>query len=173
MKQFLKNYKIKKVPNFITVFYLKTKKTLILKFKNHTRILNITNVIFIKNKVIFFTSYSLSFKIQLFLIEIEINNLINKLKLFGIGYKVFEIKVLIHKILMIKLGFSHNIYYKFPYFFNVFVCKFTELYLKGFTFYLVKLHLAKIKNLKKVDVYKNKGFNFNFEKYIPKIIKKI
>jgi large subunit ribosomal protein L6 len=174
----LPNFKIfiKKIPKYIIVLYFKTKNILILKYKKKTLVLNKSNYFFlliIKNNLITLNYfYNLNFTLKLYFIEIEIH-ISKKIQLFGIGYKIFEIVNLTKKILLLKLGYSHLIYYQISEKLNFSIIKSTQLCINCSSFYNTIFNLAIIKSFKKPDVFKNKGFKFANEKLKLKFGKKV
>lgn len=131
MKHLIKKYIIN-VPDSINIIYLVNKKTLILANSNIQKSLKLKTQIFLNqsDKIIniskfFFNksfvnrkNYLSSFQgtqtalIKQSLLELSINFFYQKLKLFGIGYRVFEINNFNNHILMFKLGYSHFLYFK-------------------------------------------------------------
>lgn len=169
------DYFIHKIPKHITIFYLKTKNIIILKFKNKTRIIYNDNffLTIIQNSIVTLNfSNIFSLKVKLYLIEIEFD-ISKKIQLFGIGYKIFEITILTKKILLLKLGFSHFIYCKIPKKFKLFVVKSVQLCVNCNSFYNIIFNLAIIKSYKKPDVFKGKGFKFPNEQIKLKLGKKV
>lgn len=165
-----------KIPRYITLLYLNTKSILILKFKNkilviHTHEFYLT---IIKNNLVSLNYLNiLSLKLKLYLTEIE-SSISQKIELFGIGYKIFEIIISTKKILLLKLGFSHFIYYKIPEKLKVFVIKYTQLCVVNCgSYFSIVQNLAIIKHLKKPDTFKGKGFRFTNEKIKLKLGKKV
>lgn len=168
-------YFIQKIPKYITLFYLKTKGILIFKFRNKIRIINTGKLYLtiIKNNIISLNFLNISnLKLKLYLIEIEFD-ISKKIQLFGVGYRIFEMIILTKKILLLKLGFSHFIYYKVPEKIKIFVIKFTQLFVNCNSFSSTIYNLAVIKSFKKPDIFKGKGFRFANEKINLKLGKKI
>lgn len=165
-----------KIPDYITLFYLNTKSILILKFKNKILVLNTDKfyLTVIKNNLVSLNYLNiLSLKLKLYLTEIE-SSISQKIELFGIGYKIFEITILTKKILLLKLGFSHLIFYKVPTKLKVFVIKNTQLCIVDCdSYFSIIQNLAVIKSFKKPDIFKGKGFRFSNEKIYLKLGKKV
>lgn len=82
-----------------------------------------------------------------------------KLKLVGVGYKVFKIndKRFDYKLLHFKLGYSHNIYYKIPNTVNIKIRQSNKLFILGDDYDLVSQISSIIKNYKYPEPYKGKG----------------
>jgi hypothetical protein len=165
-----------KIPNYLTLVYLNTKSILIFKFKRKVLVVNTSKfcLTIIKNNLVSLNYSNISsLKLKLYLIEIE-SSINQKINLFGIGYKIFEILILTKKILLLKLGFSHFIYYKVPEKFRVFVIKYTQLCAVACDSYFSAIqNLAIIKSFKKPDTFKGKGFRFTNEKIHLKLGKKV
>lgn len=106
--------------------------------------------------------------INQFLIEIKVK-IYSKLKLVGIGYKVFKTNY--KQILMFKLGYSHSLYFKLD--FDNFITKSVKLFIVG-NFYenLMKVS-ALIKRLRLPEPYNGKGVLYDVEKIKIKVGKKI
>lgn len=151
------------IPYYVNVWYFKSKNVLILNFNNKTCMINTDGfyLVFLRNKLITFKlklfDISLNFKIKLYLLEVEVKTSL-KTKLFGLGYKIFLVASLNHKVLLFKLGLSHFIYYKIPNNTQIFLVKSLQLYINSYFFYETMFNLAIIKSLKKPDCYKGKGF---------------
>ena len=100
------------------------------------------------------------------------NNYEIKLKLVGVGFKVFKK----NKKLLLKLGFSHRIYMEFP-FENVYMKKTHKrplgFLLKSFDYDLLKNMAVFLRSFKKPEVYKGKGFSFRKENLCLKEGKKL
>jgi len=165
-----------KIPDYITLFYLNTKSILILKFKNKILVLSTHKfyLTVIKNNLVSLNYLNIfSLKLKFYLTEIE-SSISQKIELFGIGYKIFEITILTKKILLLKLGFSHPIFYKVPTKLKVFVIKHTQLCIVDCdSYFSIIQNLAVIKSFKKPDIFKGKGFRFSNEKIYLKLGKKV
>lgn len=163
MKEVNKNIFFITVPNYINVCYFKSKNSLIFWFDNKTCIIDTSGfyLLFVRNKLLISKSKLFDFisnsKIKLYLLEIEAKISL-KIKLFGLGYKIFEITSFNSKILFFKLGFSHFIYYKIPDNIQIYIVKSLQLYMNSYSFYTAMFNLAIIKFFKKPDSYKGKGF---------------
>lgn len=87
-----------------------------------------------------------------------------KLKLIGVGYKVFEEQnKLNQKYLHFKLGYSHSIYYKLPANINIKIHQFNKLFLSGYFNYNLSKNASIIKCLKRPEPYKGKGISYSNE----------
>ena len=80
-----------------------------------------------------------------------------KVKLVGIGYKIFPVTINSYQLLQLKLGFSHSIFYKVPANFEITILKSTFLYVTSNSFYSTNQFVAEIQSFKKPDAYKGKG----------------
>lgn len=163
MKKIKKNIFFITIPNYINVCYFKSKNSLIFWFDNKICIINTSEfyLLFVRNKLLISKSKLFDLisnrKIKFFLLEIEAKISL-KIKLFGLGYKIFEIISFNSKILFFKLGFSHFIYYKVPDNIQIYIIKSLQLYINSYSFYTAMFNLAIIKLFKKPDSYKGKGF---------------
>lgn len=98
-----------------------------------------------------------------------------KLKLIGVGYKVFEINNfnLNYNLLHFKLGYSHNIFFKIPYNLNITTRQSTKLFISSYNSDFVSNISAVIKNYKYPEPYKGKGILYSDETIKLKEGKKI
>ncbi len=81
------------------------------------------------------------------------------LEIIGIGYRA-EVK---NKILILNLGFSHQINFEIPEGIKIAVEKNTLLKITGFDKELVGLVASRIRELKKPEPYKGKGIKYSDE----------
>ena len=86
-----------------------------------------------------------------------------KLKFVGVGYRGFEVKNFKYKLLMLKLGYSHSIYFKTPRSLNIFCLKLTRLFIYGSTYHDVTQTASLIRSYKKPEPYKGKGILYDTE----------
>ena len=89
--------------------------------------------------------------------------LYQKLKLVGVGYKVFERETLKRKILMFKLGYSHPIYFKTTENLKFYCLKFTRLFIYGSSYQDITQTSSLIRSYKMPEPYKGKGILYNNE----------
>jgi large subunit ribosomal protein L6 len=107
-------------------------------------------------------------------IILEISVLFHKkLKLVGVGYKVFPVEIFEHKLLQFKLGYSHQVYFKIPNNLKVFCLKITNFFIFGNSYKDISQILSMIRQYKKPDPYKGKGILYEHEKILLKEGKKI
>lgn len=107
------------------------------------------------------------------LLEISIT-LTAKLKLVGVGFKVFSHQLRNDDILLhFKLGFSHPLYIRIPSNMNVFSYKSTNLSIFGSSLKEINQITARIRSYKKPDPYKGKGILYPNEKIKLKVGKKV
>jgi large subunit ribosomal protein L6 len=95
------------------------------------------------------------------------------LKLFGVGFKAYSIKIGSIYVLQFKLGFSHFIFYKIPQDVGLFSLKQTKLYLTNPCLKKITQISAIIRSFKFPDIYKGKGILYSNEKIALKKGKKI
>lgn len=181
-----------KIPNNIEVFYCNKKKIIILKGAERQKSLKISNLLKIcsakhKIEVISDTRNKLSNstqkKIQTIkktttsLIKqllIETTAIIyQKLKLVGVGYRAFPVENLTNHLLLLKLGYSHPIYFKIPQKTKIFSLKLTKLFLYGYSYQQLTFTASKIRLNRIPEPYKGKGILYENEKIILKEGKKI
>lgn len=105
---------------------------------------------------------------------LETSALLNKkIKLVGVGYKVFPINYKSSQLLELKLGFSHYIYYKVPKTVQITSHKSTFIYIFSNSYYLLTQTAANIRSYKHPEPYKGKGILYENEKIVLKEGKKI
>ena len=80
-----------------------------------------------------------------------------KLKLSGIGYKVFESRLEDRKLLHLKLGNSHSLYYKIPEKIVIKIIQSSKLFIFGDDYAKVCQIAALIRSYKKPEPYNGKG----------------
>ena len=89
--------------------------------------------------------------------------LYKKLKFVGVGYRVFEIESFKDKLLMLKLGYSHSIFFKTSKDLNIFCLKLTKLFIYGSSYHNVTQTASLIKSHKTPEPYKGKGILYDNE----------
>ena len=191
MKNIKKKYIIK-IPNNITVLYCKkkkiltvlgplvkkslklklkiviskTKKLIAVSFKPFPKISNSN-----KKNIISLQGTTVALIKQLILETSYV--LYKKLKLIGVGYRVFDVKNLKEQLLSFKLGYSHSIYFKIPIKSQIFCLKKTKLFVYGNSYHNITQTASLIRSYKKPEPYKGKGILYENEKIILKEGKKI
>lgn len=163
--------------NFITLIGPLGKKSLKLKLilKESTNCFYVTKLSnsTLKNKK---SLKSLQGTITALLIQtlLEISVLVyKKLKLVGVGYKIFLIENYANAILEFKLGFSHPVFINVNRKIQTFLIKSTSLYIFGNSYSEVNLFASSIRSYKKPEPYKGKGILYQNEKIKLKEGKKI
>ena len=96
-----------------------------------------------------------------------------KLKLIGIGYRIFDVEEMQNKIMLFKLGFSHFVYLKPITPINFFCRNRVKLFLFGTDYKKLLQTAAFIKSYKYPDPYKGKGILYENEIITLKEGKKI
>jgi len=96
-----------------------------------------------------------------------------KLKLVGVGYRIFPVENFEKDLLMCKLGYSHSVFLKIPKKIDIFCLKLTKLFLCGSSYQNVTLTAAQIRSNKFPEPYKGKGILYENEKIILKEGKKV
>jgi large subunit ribosomal protein L6 len=167
--------------NVIVIIGRLGKKVLRFKTKiiidNKLKIVELTtDSLFIKNnvakkKIKSYQGTSLSLLKQSFL-EVSVF-LYKKIKLIGIGYKAFIENIFDQKFLILKLGYSHNIYFKIPLNITVTCLKSDKIFIMGNSYEKMTQIASIIKSYKLPEPYKGKGILYENEKILLKEGKKI
>ena len=187
----LKQSSFVKVPSDICVYADLKNKYLLLKNTNTKKLIKLNSkVIPIKNKKkvdYLYISTCFLFKnkkkvneqqksISLFLKKVLKEMVFKnskKLNLNGVGYKILIMENSLNNcILHFKLGYSHSVYLKLPKDIIVKLNKNNTLFLSGPSIKKLTLISSLIKKCKSPDVYKGKGFLYEYERLALKIGKK-
>ena len=96
-----------------------------------------------------------------------------KLMFVGVGYKVFPIELFKNQLLQIKLGYSHQVYFKVSNNLKVYCHKATTIFISSNSNQNVSQTAALIRSYKKPEPYKGKGILYNNEKIVLKEGKKV
>lgn len=183
---------ILKIPNNIEIFYCKKKKIIIFKGFSNQKSLKINNLLTIncknqKMSIISDTKKKLSNNdkkkirtlkrttislVKQLLIEIT-SIMYQKLKLVGVGYRAFPVENFENRLILLRLGYSHPIYFKIPRKVNIFSLKLTKLFIYGSSYQKVTSTTSKIRLNKFPEPYKGKGILYENEKIVLKEGKKI
>lgn len=180
------------IPHNVEVFYSKKKKILVVKGLLKQKSLKINTLLTISgiNQRIEITSknsskLSNSNKKKIQLIQITTASLIKqllietsamiyqKLKLVGVGYRAFPVENFENHLFLLRLGYSHPIYFKIPLKTKIFSLKLTKLFLYGYSYQELTSTTSKIRSNKTPEPYKGKGILYENEKIILKEGKKI
>ena len=177
MKFISKRYLIK-IPSEIDVLYCEKNKNIVIKIEFFTKLVPLkVKVLIIKEKNVIvvtnlpFTKTSNKLRKQFKSLQGTATALIKKalhevssvtfkkLKLVGVGYKVFDAKTSTTntKLLHFKLGYSHSIYYKIPEGVLIKSRQSTKLFISGHDFDKVSQITAILKSCKLPEPYKGKG----------------
>jgi large subunit ribosomal protein L6 len=156
---------------------LKLKLKLILPKTKENRIINVSNSTFFsvsnkekkKVKAVQGTTTAL---IKQLLAEVSAL-LYLKMKFIGVGYRAFYVENYDNKLLLLKLGFSHFIYFKISDNLKTCCLKFTRLFIYGSTHEEVRNIAWLIRSCKKPEPYKGKGIRFVNENIALKEGKKV
>ena len=181
-----------KIPRNIKIFYNKKTKIIIVKGLTKRKSFKINPLLTISNtnqqvEIVNETNKKLSNsskkKIQLIqtttasLIKqllIETNAIIyQKLMLVGVGYRAFPVENFKDHLLLLKLGYSHPIYFKIPAKTEIFSLKLTKLFLYGYSYRELTFTASKIRINKIPEPYKGKGILYENEQITLKEGKKI
>ena len=96
-----------------------------------------------------------------------------KLKLVGVGYRVFLFNLLTYKVLRLKLGYSHEIYLKLDEKIHFSCMKTSIIYIYGNFYQAITETSAKLRSCKVPELYKGKGVLYENELIILKKGKKM
>jgi large subunit ribosomal protein L6 len=107
--------------------------------------------------------------------ELSVSFFCQRMKFVGIGYRAFPIKTKINEnqLLQLKLGYSHQIYFRFLNGITVFCFKFTKLFIFGNSYNYLTQFVSIFKSCKKPEPYKGKGILHENEKINLKIGKRV
>lgn len=181
-----------KIPHNITVIYCSKKKIITLRGPLEQKSLKLKVKVFvikeeklIKVSSIPFTKVSNNTKkkfrslqgttvalIKQIVIEVS-STLYQKLKFVGVGYRAFNVENFENKLLLLRLGYSHPIYFKIPPKLQIFCLKLTKLFIFGNSYQNVTQIAAHIRSNKIPEPYKGKGILYENEKVTLKEGKKI
>ncbi len=191
MESLLKRYLIK-VPKSVSVFYCNEKKILLargvlgqkllkldvrIKILNPKKIIQVTNKSFTemdnknKKKMDMLRGTAVALIKKMFL-EIS-TNICKKLKLTGVGFRIFLTKKGNIDLMRLKLGYSHDIYFKIPKNIKIREHKSTKIFISGNCYEEVAQTAAKIRKFKIPEPYKGKGISYDNEIIVLKEGKKI
>lgn len=181
-----------KIPSDINFIFIRKKKMLLIINSSCLKLLKLNFQIFVSKKAKIIVISNLSFtkisknrtkklsnfqKIDINLIKqgiLEISTvLFKKLKLIGVGFRVFNINNVNYYLLLFKLGYSHFIYVKMLKHINFLNSKMIKLFFFSNYFKKLTQMLSIIRLLKKPEPYKGKGILYNSEKIFLKKKKKI
>jgi large subunit ribosomal protein L6 len=194
MKFFSKRHVIK-IPSEISVIYCKKKKILLIKNLSKQKLLKLkVQILILKDKnIIIVTNNSFNtlsnkwknlFKslqgttvalIRQAILEVS-SITCKKLKLIGVGYKAFESEMSENKnskLLHLKLGYSHSLYYKIPKDVIIKIHQSTKLFIFGHDFKKVSQIASILRSCKIPEPYKGKGILHANESIVLKEGKKV
>lgn len=96
-----------------------------------------------------------------------------KLNFIGVGYRAFDVEGFRNKLLLLKLGYSHSIYFKIPKDLKIICLKLTKLFVSGNSYQQITQTAALIRSYRKPEPYKGKGILYYNEKITLKEGKKV
>lgn len=192
MLQKLEKKEIIKIPNNIEIFGCQQKKIIIVKGPLGTKALKINKLLSftrtkqqleIINKIssnvsnkekrkLYRIKRTTGFLIKQMLIETT-TILYKKLKLIGVGYRIFPVENFENQLLFLKVGYSHPIYIKIPAKTSITCLKLTQLFIYSHSYQQMTSIAAKIRLNKVPEPYKGKGILYEDEKVFLKEGKKI
>ena len=181
-----------KIPDKIEVFYSKKKKIIIFKGSSGQKSLKINDLLTInytksqigiisdpakklsnsdKKRIRLIKNTTASLLKQLL---IEATALIyQKLKLVGVGYRAFPVENFENHLLLLRLGYSHPIYFRIPAKTKIFSLKLTKLFLYGYSYQQLTSTASKLRLNKTPEPYKGKGILYENESITLKEGKKV
>ena len=191
MKNISSKYIIK-IPNNITVLYSEKRQQLVVIGTLARKSLKVENKIYVNKQDKTIIVYPTTFKSQnsnkkkhlkaiqgttVALIKqlfIETSTVFyQKLNLVGVGYRVFDVDNFKDQLFLLRLGFSHPVYFKVPSTLKVSCIKSNALFISGNFYYQVKQVAAQIRANKVPECYKGKGILYENEKIVLKEGKKV
>jgi len=181
-----------KISNSIEIFYCKKRKIIIFKGPLNNKLLKLHSLLDIcstKQQITIIsksrTKLSNSEKKKIYTLKRTTTSLVKqlltettaityqKLKLIGVGYRAFPVENFEGRLILLKLGYSHSIYFKIMPKANVFCLKLTKLFVYGSSYQQITSTAAKIRLTKIPEPYKGKGILYEKEKIAMKQGKKI
>lgn len=187
-----KKKQIIKVPHKIEVFYSKQRKIIIFKGSAGQKSLKINELLSIcctklqieiisdpkkklsnsdKRKMRLLKNTTTSLLKQLLIEAAAL--MYKKLKLIGVGYRAFPVENFENHLLLLKLGYSHPIYFRIPPKTKIFSLKLTKLFLYGYSYQQLTSIASKLRLNKIPELYKGKGILYENETILLKEGKKV
>lgn len=170
---FISKRYIIKIPSEICVIYDKNKNLLLIKSKKKKKLLRLNlkllilkekNLIIVTNQISnTLNSFSKTYQgilvslIKQALLDVKVTTH-KKLKLVGVGYKVFEeFTKFNEKLLHFKLGYSHSLYYKIPKNISIKIHQSTKMFVSGHCLFNISQCASNLRKFKIPEPYKGKG----------------
>lgn len=186
MKNILKRYVIK-IPSEISVFYCEKSSLLFIQGKIGKKLLKLkTKIIILKKKNLIivketdlnkFKDIKKTLNTELALIKqafLEVSVItVKKLKLVGVGFKVFNKEIEKKNFIHFKLGYSHDIFFKVPTTIKINILQSTIMVISGVKYNDVLQMASLLKKFKTPDPYKGKGILYSNESIKLKEGKKV
>ena len=187
-----KKKQVIKIPSNLKVFYNKKTKLLIVKGIAEQKSLKINRLLHIfsvkkhieiesdssqklsnidKKKIQLIKKTTTSLVKQLFIETTA--TIYQKLKFIGVGYRALLVENFENHLLLLKLGYSHPIYFRIPLKTQIFSLKLTNLFLYGYSYQELTLTASQIRLNKVPEPYKGKGILYENEQITLKEGKKI
>jgi large subunit ribosomal protein L6 len=182
-----------KIPKNISLYYSEIHQSLlltgplkkiVLKLKTKIILSKNTNMLKITREPFLITSKNKKNRLKInqgtltailrqLIVDLSIN-FVKKLKLIGIGFKCFILNISKKSLLQLKLGYSHNIFFKIPDNVKIYCLKTnSKIYISGNFYSYISQLSATIRSLKFPEPYKGKGILYNEEQIIIKEGKKL
>lgn len=171
-----------KIPSKIEVFYSKKRKIIIFKGSAKQKSLKINNLLTIcctelqieiikdptkklsnrdKKKIRLIKNTTASLLKQLLIEAAAL--MYQKLKLVGVGYRAFPVENFENHLLLLRLGYSHPIYFRIPPKTKIFSLKLTKLFLYGYSYQQLTSASSRLRFNKIPEPYKGKGILYENE----------
>lgn len=87
-----------------------------------------------------------------------------RMKFVGVGYRAFYVEKFENSVLLLKLGYSHLIYFRVPFRLKTFCWKFTRLVIFGSSYQDVCRVGYLMRSCRRPEPYKGKGIRYEDEK---------
>lgn len=111
--------------------------------------------------------------IKYLITELSVSFFCQKVRFIGVGYRAFSLLINQKQLLRLRLGYSHQIYFRFLHEITFFCFKFTKLFIIGNSYQQVTQFTAVLRSCKPPEPYKGKGILYEKEKIALKIGKKV
>lgn len=192
LRKYPKRYSIK-IPKSVTLIYYESKNLItligpeniksmklnlkiILSLTDADRMVNVSNLTIFtvsnkEKKKLKVTQGTTTALIKQLLVEVSAR-LYLKMKFIGVGYRAFYVENYNNRVLLLKLGYSHYIYFRIPDNLKTCCLKFTRLFIFGSAHEEVRNTAWLIRSCKKPEPYKGKGIRFANENILLKEGKK-
>jgi len=178
----LKKYSVR-IPSSITYIYIKSRNIIIFKHLGKTKICKLNLILKPDLDTIYITDNFVNTQSKFFFKKIksyrglEVSTLkqalldlniikYKQLNLVGIGYRAFiQPKT---RVLVLKLGYSHEIFIKIPSYLKVICPKPNTIFVSGSSIDQINLFIKLIRSYREPEPYKGKGILYEYEQILLK-----